>query len=88
MVQRCLGSGGPTCPYPQFFEVEVYNSDGTPLTVDQLHVQLQRVRAQSWKTDKEPLGLLTSDHRHTWGLAYTTLMRGTLPPGEGLLVVG
>ncbi|KYO48933.1 carnitine O-acetyltransferase [Alligator mississippiensis] len=62
----------------QFFEVEVYNSDGTPLTVDQLHVQLQRVRAQSWKTDKEPLGLLTSDHRHTWGLAYTTLMRDRL----------
>ncbi|XP_032997590.1 carnitine O-acetyltransferase-like isoform X2 [Lacerta agilis] len=62
----------------QFFQLEVYNSDGTPLTVDQLHWQLQRIRAQSWKTDKEPLGVLTSDHRHTWGQAYTTLMRDKL----------
>lgn len=62
----------------QFFQLEVYNSDGTPLTVDQLHWQLQRIRSQSWKTDKEPLGVLTSDHRHTWGQAYTTLMRDKL----------
>ncbi|XP_072844887.2 carnitine O-acetyltransferase [Pogona vitticeps] len=62
----------------QFFQFEVYNSDGTPLTVDQLHWQLQRIRDQSWKTDKEPLGVLTSDHRHTWGQAYTTLMRDKL----------
>uniref|UniRef100_A0A8C3HDZ9 Choline/carnitine acyltransferase domain-containing protein n=1 Tax=Chrysemys picta bellii TaxID=8478 RepID=A0A8C3HDZ9_CHRPI len=62
----------------QFFQVEVYNSDGTPLTVDQLHLQLQRVRGLSWKTDKEPLGVLTGDHRHTWGQAYSTLMRDRL----------
>uniref|UniRef100_A0ACB8EG26 Uncharacterized protein n=1 Tax=Sphaerodactylus townsendi TaxID=933632 RepID=A0ACB8EG26_9SAUR len=62
----------------QFFQLEVYNSDGTPLTVDQLHSQLQRIRGQSWKTDKEPLGVLTSDHRHTWGKAYTTLMKDKL----------
>uniref|UniRef100_A0A8D2KUN7 Choline/carnitine acyltransferase domain-containing protein n=1 Tax=Varanus komodoensis TaxID=61221 RepID=A0A8D2KUN7_VARKO len=62
----------------QFFQLEVYNSDGTPLTVDQLHGQLQRIRAQSTKTNKEPLGVLTSDHRHTWGQAYTTLMRDKL----------
>ncbi|KAL8213155.1 UNVERIFIED_CONTAM: hypothetical protein K2H54_061037, partial [Gekko kuhli] len=61
-----------------FFQLEVYNSDGTPLTVDQLHSQLHRIRGQSWKTDKEPLGVLTSDHRHTWGQAYTTLMRDKL----------
>ncbi|XP_074873737.1 carnitine O-acetyltransferase-like isoform X2 [Carettochelys insculpta] len=62
----------------QFFRLEVYNSDGTPLTVDQLHQQLLRIRGQSWKTDKEPLGVLTSDHRHTWGRAYSTLMRDRL----------
>uniref|UniRef100_A0A8D0DT93 Choline/carnitine acyltransferase domain-containing protein n=1 Tax=Salvator merianae TaxID=96440 RepID=A0A8D0DT93_SALMN len=62
----------------QFFQLDVYNSDGTPLTIDQIHWQLQQIRAQSWKTDKEPLGVLTSDHRHTWGKAYTTLMRDKL----------
>ncbi|XP_050775567.1 carnitine O-acetyltransferase-like isoform X2 [Gopherus flavomarginatus] len=62
----------------QFFQLEVYNSDGTPLTVDQLHLQLQRIRGLSWKTDKEPLGVLTGDHRHTWGQAYSTLMRDRL----------
>ncbi|CAM4564521.1 unnamed protein product [Lepidochelys kempii] len=68
----------PSSATSSFFQLEVYNSDGTPLTVDQLHLQLQRVRGLSWKTDKEPLGVLTGDHRHTWGQAYSTLMRDRL----------
>ncbi|XP_069055200.1 carnitine O-acetyltransferase b [Lepisosteus oculatus] len=59
----------------QFFQLEVYNSDGSPLTVGQIHTQLQRIRAQSWKTDKEPMGILTSQHRNTWGQAYNRLLR-------------
>ncbi|XP_041091373.1 carnitine O-acetyltransferase-like [Polyodon spathula] len=59
----------------QFFQLEVYNSDGSPLTVDQIHSQLLRIRSQSWKTDKEPMGILTSEHRNTWGQAYNTLLR-------------
>ncbi|KAG7324631.1 hypothetical protein KOW79_012647 [Hemibagrus wyckioides] len=59
----------------QFFQLDVYNSDGTPLTQSQIHSQLCRIRAQSWKTDKEPMGILTSDHRHTWGQAYTRLLQ-------------
>ncbi|XP_066580830.1 carnitine O-acetyltransferase b [Amia ocellicauda] len=59
----------------QFFQLEVYNSDGSPLTVGQIHSQLQRIRAQSWKTDKEPMGILTSQHRNTWGQAYNRLLR-------------
>ncbi|XP_069775655.1 carnitine O-acetyltransferase-like [Narcine bancroftii] len=62
----------------QFFHLDVYNSDGSPLTVDQIHLQLQRIRNLSWKTDKEPLGVLTSDHRNTWGQAYNTLMKDKL----------
>ncbi|XP_052388389.1 carnitine O-acetyltransferase [Carassius gibelio] len=59
----------------QFFQLDVYNSDGTPLTESQIHAQLLRIRSQSWKTDKEPMGILTSEHRHTWGQAYTRLLR-------------
>ncbi|KAG2469048.1 SKIV2 Helicase, partial [Polypterus senegalus] len=62
----------------QFFQLEVYNSDGTPLTVDQIHMQLQRIRGMSWKTDKEPMGVLTSEHRNTWGQSYNTLMKDRL----------
>lgn len=62
----------------QFFQLDVYNSDGTPLTESQIHTQLLRIRSQSWKTDKEPMGILTSEHRHTWGQAYNRLLRGTL----------
>ncbi|KAJ8273796.1 hypothetical protein GJAV_G00105610 [Gymnothorax javanicus] len=40
----------------QFFQLEVYNSNGTPLTQSQIHDQLCRIRSQSWKTDKEPIG--------------------------------
>uniref|UniRef100_A0A3P8VSZ2 Carnitine O-acetyltransferase b n=1 Tax=Cynoglossus semilaevis TaxID=244447 RepID=A0A3P8VSZ2_CYNSE len=62
----------------QFFQLEVYNSDGTPLTESQIHSQLLRIRSQSWKTDKEPMGILTSEHRHTWGEAYNRLLRDKL----------
>uniref|UniRef100_A0A8C6V6P8 Carnitine O-acetyltransferase b n=1 Tax=Neogobius melanostomus TaxID=47308 RepID=A0A8C6V6P8_9GOBI len=59
----------------QFFQLEVYNSDGSRMTESQIHSQLFRIRSQSWKTDKEPMGILTSEHRHTWGAAYNRLLR-------------
>uniref|UniRef100_A0A3Q3WW76 Choline/carnitine acyltransferase domain-containing protein n=1 Tax=Mola mola TaxID=94237 RepID=A0A3Q3WW76_MOLML len=62
----------------QFFQLEVYNSDGSRMTESQIHSQLLRIRAQSWKTDKEPMGILTSEHRHTWGQAYNRLLRDKL----------
>ncbi|KAG7499951.1 carnitine O-acetyltransferase-like [Solea senegalensis] len=62
----------------QFFQLEVYNSDGSRLTQSQIHSQLLRIRSQSWKTDKEPMGILTSEHRHTWGEAYNRLSRDKL----------
>ncbi|XP_028248728.1 carnitine O-acetyltransferase b [Parambassis ranga] len=62
----------------QFFQLEVYNSDGSRMTESQIHAQLMRIRSQSWKTDKEPMGILTSEHRHTWGQAYNRLLRDKL----------
>ncbi|XP_029976323.1 carnitine O-acetyltransferase b [Salarias fasciatus] len=62
----------------QFFQLEVYNSDGSRMTEGQIHSQLLRIRSQSWKTDKEPMGILTSEHRHTWGEAYNRLLKDKL----------
>ncbi|XP_028316633.1 carnitine O-acetyltransferase b [Gouania willdenowi] len=62
----------------QFFQLEVYNSDGSRMTESQIHAQLLRIRSQSWKTDKEPMGILTSEHRHTWGEAYNRLLKDKL----------
>ncbi|XP_073497954.1 carnitine O-acetyltransferase-like [Phyllobates terribilis] len=66
------------CKNYQFFELDVYNSDGSPLTEDQIHQQMLFVRAHSKKTDKEPVGVLTTDHRNSWGRAYGTLIRDRL----------
>lgn len=61
---------------PQFFVLDVYNSDGTPLTVDQLYMQLEKIWNSSLQTNKEPIGILTSQHRNTWGKAYNNLIKG------------
>ncbi|CDQ68969.1 unnamed protein product [Oncorhynchus mykiss] len=62
----------------QFFQMDVYNSDGSRMTESQIHAQLLRIRAESWKTDKEPMGILTSEHRQTWGQAYSRLLKDKL----------
>ncbi|XP_013862618.1 carnitine O-acetyltransferase [Austrofundulus limnaeus] len=59
----------------QFFVLDVYNSDSTPLTVDQLHMQLEKIWNSSLQTNKEPIGILTSQHRNTWGKAYNNLIK-------------
>lgn len=64
-------------PFPsQFFVLDVYNSDGTPLTVDQIYMQLEKIWNTSLQTNKEPVGILTSQHRNTWGKAYNNLIKG------------
>ncbi|XP_056319150.1 carnitine O-acetyltransferase-like [Danio aesculapii] len=59
----------------QFFVLDVYNSDGSPLTVDQIYVQLEKIWNTSLQTNKEPVGILTSNHRNTWGKAYNNLIK-------------
>nr|DBA20507.1 TPA: hypothetical protein GDO54_017279 [Pyxicephalus adspersus] len=66
------------CKNYQFFELDVYNSDGSPFTEDQIHQQMLFLRAHSKKTDKEPVGVLTTDHRNSWGRAYSSLIRDRL----------
>ncbi|XP_030631199.1 carnitine O-acetyltransferase isoform X2 [Chanos chanos] len=59
----------------QFFVLDVYNSDGTPLTVDQIYNQLEKIWNSSLQTNKEPIGILTSNHRNSWGKAYNNLIK-------------
>lgn len=61
----------------QFFELDVYHSDGTPLTSDQIFTQLEKIWNSSLQTNKEPVGILTSNHRNSWAKAYSTLIKGT-----------
>lgn len=76
---RNTGSGAKSASSgfsPQFFILDVYNSDGSPLTVDQLYMQLEKIWNSSLQTNKEPIGILTSQHRNTWGKAYNNLIKG------------
>ncbi|XP_013887675.1 carnitine O-acetyltransferase [Austrofundulus limnaeus] len=59
----------------QFFELNVYNRDGTPLSPDQLCLQLERICRAAQETSAEPVGLLTTLHRDVWARAYLNLVK-------------
>lgn len=59
----------------------MYHSDGTPLTSDQIFMQLEKIWNSSLQTNKEPVGILTSNHRNSWAKAYNTLIKGATGVG-------
>ena len=64
--------------------LDVYNSDGSQLTEDQIYMQLEKIWNSSLQTNKEPIGILTSQHRNTWGKAYNNLLKGEAGAGVGV----
>uniref|UniRef100_A0A6Q2X426 Carnitine O-acetyltransferase n=1 Tax=Esox lucius TaxID=8010 RepID=A0A6Q2X426_ESOLU len=79
VVNHAIGKVAPThitvVHNLQFFVLNVYNSDGSPLTVDQIYMQLEKIWNSSLQSNKEPIGILTSQHRNTWGKAYNNLIK-------------
>lgn len=59
----------------QFFVLDVYNSDGNPLTADQLCVQLEHICSSSKQTNPDPVGVLTTLDRDSWGRVYQNLIK-------------
>lgn len=43
-------------------------------------MQLEKIWNSSLQTNKEPIGILTSQHRNTWGKAYNNLIKGEDKP--------
>ncbi|XP_034048770.1 carnitine O-acetyltransferase isoform X2 [Thalassophryne amazonica] len=61
----------------QFFVLDVYNSNGSPLTADQLYVQLKRICSTSQEASEEAVGILTTLPRDSWGRTYINLTKDT-----------
>ena len=55
-----------------FFSLDVYDTQGNPLSVDDLYHQLNKIKMDSTEAGV-PLGVMTTEHRDTWGKVYTEL---------------
>ncbi|XP_074548581.1 carnitine O-acetyltransferase-like [Halichoeres trimaculatus] len=58
----------------QLFMMNVYHSDGTQLSKEEVHIQLQRICDPSQEADQEPVGVMTSQRRDIWGRVYEKLI--------------
>nr|XP_006818458.1 PREDICTED: carnitine O-acetyltransferase-like [Saccoglossus kowalevskii] len=57
-----------------FFELDVYHSDGKHLTMEELFNQLEKICSMSPQAT-DPVGILTTEHRNTWGKVYKKLKK-------------
>ncbi|CAK8673643.1 unnamed protein product [Clavelina lepadiformis] len=55
-----------------YFELDVYHEDGSPLSAQDLELQLNKIVTSSQEPGKA-IGLLTARDRDSWGRAYHTL---------------
>ncbi|XP_070532909.1 carnitine O-acetyltransferase-like [Ptychodera flava] len=57
-----------------FFTLDVYYPSGKPLGIDELFAQLEKIINMSPKRAR-PVGILTTEHRNTWGKVYRKLRK-------------
>ncbi|GCB65549.1 hypothetical protein scyTo_0009968 [Scyliorhinus torazame] len=62
-------------PKQDYYDRQGQLSDGSPLTVDQIYMQLEKIWHSSLQTNKEPIGILTTGHRNSWANAYNNLIK-------------
>ncbi|XP_070532990.1 carnitine O-acetyltransferase-like [Ptychodera flava] len=58
----------------QFFTLDVYYPSGRPLGIDELFAQLEKIINMSTKRARL-VGILTTEHRNTWGKVYRKLRK-------------
>ena len=59
----------------QFFALEVLDEDKKPFNISTIYHQLKKIVDAS-NIPGVPIGLITSEHRNTWGKIYKTMKKG------------